>query len=103
MDDREGEIPSAERMHTDSMMDMQAALEAVLTTQSLNNGYDDPVPVKEEPVESDFSAEMGEIELAMPSRTADELLQEAYTNGDDPSVTKDPITGVTFIDYSDCL
>ena len=44
-----------------------------------------------------------EIELAIPAKTLDELLQEAYANGEDPKVTKDAATGITFVDYSNCL
>jgi len=44
-----------------------------------------------------------EVQIAMPARTAEELLQKAYQDGLDPKVHEDEITGVTLIDYSDSL
>lgn len=44
-----------------------------------------------------------EVQIAMPARTAEELLQKAYQEGLDPKVHEDEITGVTLIDYSDSI
>ena len=44
-----------------------------------------------------------EIELAMPVLSAEEIIDAAYARGEDPSVTRDEVTGVTLVDFSDCL
>ena len=92
---------------TGELPDVQAALEAALENQQLNR-YDhgrnhvasEPEPaLAEEPVLPD---ERGEIELAMPVHTAEELMSKAYAAGMEPKMHKDK-SGVTFVDYSDCL
>ncbi|MEE0955263.1 MAG: hypothetical protein U0L49_05525 [Eubacterium sp.] len=58
------------------------------------------------PLEEDTPSEKGdrdEVQIAMPAKTAEELLQKAYQDGLDPKVHEDEITGVTLIDYSDSL
>ena len=92
---------------TGELPDVQAALEAALENQQLNR-YDHgrsraaseaAQTPEEEPVLPD---ERGEIELAMPVHTAEELMSKAYASGMEPKVRKDK-SGVTFVDYSDCL
>lgn len=90
---------------TGELPDVQAALEAALENQQLNR-YEHPkshaaaeqMPA-DEPVLPD---ERGEIELAMPVHTAEELMSKAYSAGMEPKMHKDK-SGVTFIDYTDCL
>ena len=92
---------------TGELPDVQAALVAALENQQLNR-YEhttgnlsqavEPAAPQEEPAVS----ETGEIELAMPVHTAEELMSKAYASGVDPKMKKDS-SGVTFIDYSDCL
>ena len=61
-----------------------------------------PSPDIKEPVKSDES-DVAEVELAIPVRSLDDLLQEAYAKGEDPQVTKDEVTGTSFVDYSSCF
>ena len=101
-------VPEEKDLGTDSLPDVQAALEAALESQPLNRtGETARMAIPEEEVSSDAevsgSAPTGEIELAMPVYTADELLSKAYSDGLDPKVREDEITGVTLVDYSDCL
>ena len=88
-------------VETDTIPDVQAALEAVLETQQIPQHEqfveENDAPEEEQPLMAD------EIELAMPVKTVEELLQEAYSNGDDPVVREEETTGVTFVDYSECL
>ena len=83
------------------MDDVQAALEAALVSQQMPS-QNQPVemPPEEEP---SVSLKPDEIELAIPARSVEDLLQEAYAKGEDPKVEKDELTGVTFVDLSDCL
>ena len=90
---------------TGELPDVQAALEAALENQQLNRserpaGAAADAEPAEEPAVPD---ENGEIELAMPVYTKDELLSKAYADGLDPVVRQDRQNGVTFVDYSDCL
>ena len=55
----------------------------------------EPAPVEEPPAD--------EIELAMPVLSVEEIIDAAYARGEDPSVTRDEVTGVTLVDFSDCL
>ncbi|MCI6638285.1 MAG: hypothetical protein MSH32_08305 [Lachnospiraceae bacterium] len=101
-------VPEEKDLGTDSLPDVQAALEAALESQPLNRtGETARMTIPDEDVLSDAeasgSAPTGEIELAMPVHTADELLSKAYSDGLDPKVRDDEITGVTLVDYSDCL
>ncbi len=91
--------PSAD---TSELSGIGSALENVLDSGEMNRTArtDAPAAAAPEPV-PETPAE--EIELAIPQRTLDELLQEAYANGEDPKVTKDAAIGVTFVDYSNCL
>ncbi len=113
-DEDEGivELQDAERKNesreegfgTDSLPDVQAALEAALVNQPLNRTGNISQSFALEPDDGEaVVSENGEIELAMPVRTADELLQKAYSEGLDPTVREDNITGVTLVDYSDSL
>lgn len=101
-------VPEEKDLGTDSLPDVQAALEAALESQPLNHtGETARIEMPDEEVASDAAASdtapTGEIELAMPVHTADELLSKAYSDGLDPKVRDDEITGVTLVDYSDCL
>ena len=90
--------------NTDSIPDVQAALEAALENQPLNRSEDTHIP---EPAETEPEAELPdeetEIELAIPVQTAEEILQQAYAGGQDPKIRKEEVTGVTLIDFSDAL
>ena len=93
---------------TGELPDVQAALEAALENQQLNHerptGHSAPMiqsAPEEEPVA--VPNEDGEIELAMPVYTVNELMEKAYADGIDPVVRKNEQHGVTFVDYSDCL
>jgi hypothetical protein len=89
----------------EALPDVQAALEAALENQQLNRPGETAsmaVPVQEEDVAPQFN-ENGEIELAMPVYTADELIERAYAKGLDPTVEDDSITGIKIVDFSDCL
>ena len=99
--------PPAGGMAEDSLPDVQAALEAALESQQLNRSEEvraiqneQQITLEEEQVQPNAS---GEIELAMPAYTAEELLQKAYSAGLDPKVKEDATTGVTLVDFSDCL
>ncbi|MDO4622647.1 MAG: hypothetical protein Q4B22_06810 [Eubacteriales bacterium] len=104
----EEEVPeepaAVDDMGMDVLPNVQAALEAALESQPLNRREENPMPVQEAPVEEEVVPnENGEIELAMPVYTADELLQKAYAEGLDPTVTEDETAGVTLVDYTECL
>ena len=88
---------------TDALPDVQAALEAALENQPMNRTEEINLPRVEPEEEQFFPDENGEIELAMPVYTAEELIQKAYAQGHDPKITKEPVTGVTLVDYSDSL
>ncbi len=89
-------------VETGNIPGVQAALEAALDTQQIqrhvrrNEVFHEPEK-EPEPLASE------EIELAMPVHTVDEYLQKAYADGEDPRVHKDELTGVTYVDYSDCI
>ncbi len=92
---------------TGELPDVQAALEAALENQQLNR-YEHPqsrAVSAEEQMPADEEVIPGgkeEIELAMPVHTAEELMSKAYSAGMEPKMHKDK-SGVTFVDYSDCL
>ncbi len=87
---------------TDTIPNVQAALEAALETQQVSHSVQVPeTAYAEAPEETGEMPE--EIELAMPVKSVEEMLQEAYTDGDDPVLREDEITGVKFVDFSDCL
>ena len=92
---------------TGELPDVQAALEAALENQQLNryeHGRSHAASAAEQiPAEETvLPDERGEIELAMPVHTAEELMSKAYAAGMEPKMHKDK-SGVTFVDYSDCL
>ena len=88
--------------NTDSIPDVQAALEAALENQPLNRSEDTHIPEPAEP-EAEIPDEETEIELAIPVQTAEEILQQAYAGGQDPKIRQEEVTGVTLIDFSDAL
>lgn len=96
--------PSDREIGTGQLPDVQAALEAALESQqfsSTDSGAETAPSVQDT---ADVSqTEPDEIELAMPTHTAKELLDKAYADGLDPEAKKDDLTGITFIDYTDCL
>ena len=90
--------------NTSDINDIGNALEIALENERMNpTPHSAPAPVAAPVAEQTVQASTEEIELAIPARTLDELLQEAYSNGEDPKVTKDPTTGITFVDYSNCF
>lgn len=98
--------PEEKEIGTDSLPDVQAALEAALENQPLNRTSEDYTPQQPEKPDSAQKADTDardEIELAMPAHTAEELLEKAYADGLDPKLKKDETTGVTLVDYSDSL
>lgn len=86
---------------TDTIPDVQAALEAALEQQQIRTH--EAAPVQEVPQEETEPLPMEELELAMPVKTVEEYLQEAYAAGEDPVVSEDKTTGVNFVDFSECL
>lgn len=90
--------------NTSELTDIGNALENVLENERMNQ-----TPHSEEPVQSQIPEEKteavpaSEIEIAIPARSLEELLQEAYAKGEDPTIIKDESVGVTLVDYSDCL
>jgi len=93
-----------EKVETGALPDVQAALEAALENQPLTRQTDMTTEQYLEPdTEGPETDVNGEIELAMPVHSADEYLQKAYSEGLDPTVEEDEATGVTLIDFSDCL
>lgn len=71
----------------DSMSDVEAAEEEETETV-----------VEEEPVVPNEART-----LAIPTVTAEELLEKAVADGDQPKIVEDEEDGITFIDYSDVL
>ena len=95
-------VATAQNFKTDAIPDVQAALEAALEQQQIQTH--EAAPVQEISQEEEAEAlPMEELELAMPVKTVEEYLQEAYAAGEDPIVTEDKTTGVTFVDFSECL
>lgn len=91
-------------MSDDQLPDVSDALVAALDTTQVSRAerpYHQPVKPAEPEVEVD--PEMDEIELAIPVKTLDEILEDAYAKGFDPLVTTDDVTGVKLVDFSDCL
>ena len=83
--------------------DVQAALEAALENQQINRTEEIPMQEIEAAVEETQEPGAGEIELAMPVCTAEELLAKAAEEGKTPVVHQDPVTGIRLVDYSECL
>lgn len=94
--------PAAAASYTSELSGIGSALENALNTDQINQTPQAAAAAAPVP-EAVPEAAPEEIELAIPQRSLDELLQEAYANGEDPKVTKDPAIGVTFVDYSNCL
>ncbi len=90
------------KSHTADIPDMRAALEAALNSAQVNRS-NTFAPVKEVVSEEPVIEMPDEIELAIPVRSLESLLSEAYSKGEDPKVTKDEASGITFVDYSDFL
>ena len=88
--------------YTAELSGIGSALENALGTDRMNQTPQAQAAVPPAP-EAAPEVKPEEIELAIPQRTLDELLQEAYANGEDPKVVKNPTTGITFVDYSNCL
>lgn len=94
-----------ENLGQEALPDVQAALEAALESQPLNRTAETSslsVLTPEEDNDPQLN-EDGEIELAIPIRTADELLEKAYAQGLDPVVEDDVITGIKIVDFSECI
>ncbi|MCQ2508888.1 MAG: hypothetical protein MJ116_00290 [Lachnospiraceae bacterium] len=87
---------------TGNIPGVQAALEAALDTQQIQR-HVRRAEVIREPEEEQEALAAEEIELAMPVHTVDEYLQKAYAAGQDPVVRKDELTGVTYVDFSECI
>ena len=87
----------------DEISSMQAALENTLVREPMNSQGQTITMEAVRPQQEAAPLKADEIVLAIPAKTVEELLQEAYKNGEDPKVEKDDLTGVTFVDFSDCL
>lgn len=96
------EIAVERAVETGNIPGVQAALEAALNTQQIQR-HVRRAEVMREPDLSEEPLAAEEIELAMPVYTVDEFLQKAYEKGQDPVVRKDELTGVTYIDFSECI
>lgn len=96
------ESASSQLGSTSELSDIGSALESVLENEQMNPTphSEQPAAAPEAPVSEPASSE---IEIAIPAKTLEELLQEAYAKGKDPTVIKDESAGVTLVDYSDCL
>lgn len=82
-----------------------ASIQAALENQLDNPGSSAQVRTPEEtvPEEEVREAAPEKRELAMPVLTAEEILEKAYADGDQPKVIEDEEDGVTLVDYSDIL
>jgi hypothetical protein len=86
---------------TDGLPNVQAALEAALEGRQINTATKN---VQHPQVkERHTTPKTGEIELAIPIHTADEFMEKARKDGDEPEVHEDEETGIKFIDYSNCI
>lgn len=103
-EDSENNSDSSSIDDTSELAGIGNALENVLENERMNQ-----TPHSEEPSQTPTPEEetadvsSSEIEIAIPARSLEELLQEAYAKGEDPTVVKDDSIGVTLVDYSDCL
>ncbi|MBR0397262.1 MAG: hypothetical protein IJI10_03235 [Eubacterium sp.] len=100
------EVPKAvpdeeDPVPTDGLPDVQAALEAALEGRQIS--YSNNVQHPGASAKEMQKPKSGEIELAIPIRTAEEFMEQAAANGDEPSIREDQLTGVKFVDYSNCL
>lgn len=98
----EDKSPASLNISDDEIPDVSSALVAALATTQVNRS-DRSYQQVQQPVEEAPAEPADEIELAIPVRSAEEILSAAYARGEDPGVTKDEVTGVTLIDFSDCL
>ena len=87
----------------ETLPDVQAALEAALENQQLGRTETIQLPPEAEQLTESADLPPAEVELAIPAFTADELIQKAYSSGKDPTVIRDETTGITLVDYSDCI
>lgn len=86
---------------TDGLPNVQAALEAALEGRQINTATKNVQHPKVQ--ERHTTPKTGEIQLAIPIHTADEFLEKARKDGDEPEVREDEGTGITIVDYSKCL
>ena len=86
---------------TDGLPDVQAALEAALEGRQIS--YSNNVQHPGASAKEMQKPKSGEIELAIPIKTAEEFMEQAAANGDEPTIREDQLTGVKFVDYSNCL
>ncbi len=94
--------PASHNLTESEIPDVSAALVAALSTTQVSRSERTFQPQKQDEAEpSDEDA--SEIELAIPVKTAEEIIDAAYAQGYDPAVTTDDVTGVKIIDFSDCL
>ena len=104
---REEEVPAGKEevpLGTGELPDVQAALEAALENQQLNRSErprTPTTPLAQEAEDVAVPNEDGEIELAMPVHTAEEILSKATADCMDPKVREE--NGVTLVDFSECL
>lgn len=90
-------------MRDDQIPDVSDALVAALDTTQVSRSDRTYQPVQPVAEAEPAAEEVDEIELAIPVRTVDEILEDAYAKGYDPLVTTDDVTGVKLVDFSDCL
>ncbi len=86
---------------TDGLPNVQAALEAALEGRQIDTATKNVQHPKVK--ERTTTPKSGEIELAIPIRTADEFMEKARKDGDEPEIHEDEGTGIKLIDYSDCI
>ena len=96
--------PETVSHETSEFSGIEGALEQALINNQMTQTPDDVTPAANSAESESVSEDTPtEIELAIPTHTLDELLQESYAKGEDPQVKKDPATGITLVDYSSCL
>ena len=83
------------------LQDVQAALEAALEGRQIS--YSNNVQHPGASAKEMQKPKSGEIELAIPIKTAEEFMEQAAANGDEPTIKEDQLPGVKFVDYSNCL
>ena len=86
---------------TDGLPNVQAALEAALEGRQIDTATKNVQHPQVQ--ERHTTPKTGEIELAIPIRSADEFMERARKDGDEPEIHEDETTGIKFVDYSDCL
>ena len=94
--------PASHNLTESEIPDVSAALVAALSTTQVSRSERMFQPQKQDEVEPS-EEDSSEIELAIPVKTAEEIIDAAYAQGYDPAVTTDDVTGVKIIDFSDCL